>query len=76
MEEHRGIGGSVCTEYILRSTQLHVSLGKQAMLLNTACEHFLDKPGTPEAHTLGLSPTGSCMPLLHAGGGKPGWIAA
>lgn len=25
------------------------------MLLNTACEHFLAGPGTPEAQTLGLS---------------------
>lgn len=65
-------GGSACTEYIVRTTELHVSLGKHAMLLNTVCEHFLDKPGTPEAQALGLSHTGSCMPLLQAGGGKPG----
>lgn len=42
------------------------------MLLNTVCEHFLDGSGKPEAQTLGLALTGSCMPLLQAGCGKPG----
>lgn len=52
------------------------------MLLNTACEHLLGRPGTPEAQALGLSRTGrqlhasaACLCCKQAAGSR-GWIAA
>ncbi|PKK53878.1 hypothetical protein CI102_1404 [Trichoderma harzianum] len=40
--------------------------------VSTACEHSLGKLGIPEAQTLALSLTGSCMLLLQACHGKLG----
>ncbi|KAF3071875.1 hypothetical protein CFAM422_005817 [Trichoderma lentiforme] len=59
-------------EKILRSTDHSLTLNGAPNDVSTACEHSLGKLGIPEAQTLALSLTGSCMLLLQACHGKLG----